>query len=124
MPSEIPQISFTHPKEENRENGQPELRLSALNLKELEGEPPVEFESVELEQPELESEKTRPVDRMDVLRSIEETALPEADVIDYVPINFDDLAADSYDSAEDDANDDRWTQVLNFNWKEVEIKED
>ena len=125
LPDIIPHIHFSKPKDaEKNEKEQPKLALSALNLREIEENTKIEFEPVELDPPELESEKVKAIDRADVLQSIEETALPDTDVIDYAPINFDDLAAETTEKKENDLSDDRWTQILNFNWKEVEIKED
>ena len=127
IPSIIPHIHFSHPKrEENNSKPNDGLVLSAINVRELEENPELNFEPVELKEPELESAKSRPVDRSEVLQSIEATELPKLDNVDYVPINFDDLSSSSEVPAKDnsDSSDDRWTQVLNFNWKEVEITEE
>ena len=125
LPEIIPHIHFTNPKNaEKDEKKQSGLTVSALNLRELEDSLPVEFDTVELNPPELEAEKARTIDRADILQSIEQEALPEADVIDYVPINFDEPTPETTEKSENSDSDDRWTQILNFNWKEVEIKED
>ena len=130
LPDVIPHIHFSNPREaKKKEEKTSELNLSALNLKEIEENTMIEFQPVEVSGPELESDKTEVIDRADILQSIEEASLPEADVIDYAPIVFDDPETDdakekkSEESKPEEA-DDRWTQILNFNWKEVEIKED
>ena len=124
MPSAIPQISFMHPleAEKSSENDVKEVNISAINLKELEDSLAVEFEPVELEEPEIESKTVKPLSREEILESIENTKLPEQDVIDYVPINFDDLAAEFSEKPEN-GDDKRWTQTLNIDWKEVNILE-
>ena len=125
LPEIIPHIHFTNPKNaEKDEKKQSGLTVSALNLRELEDSLPVEFDTVELNPPELEAEKARTIDRADILQSIEQEALPEADVIDYVPITFNEPTPETTEKSENSDSDDRWTQILNFNWKEVEIKED
>ena len=106
-----------------------ELNLAALNVREIEENTKIGFQPVEVSGPELESEKAEVIDRAGILQSIEEASLPEADVIDYVPIVFDDPETNGPEEQKAEESkaaeaDDRWTQILNFNWKEVEIKED
>ena len=125
LPSFIPHIHFSHPNKEERSSRPDDgLVLSAINVQELEEEPELKFEPVELKEPVLESAKAQTIDRSEVIQSIEATALPELETVDYVPINFDDISSDASEKDSSEGSDDRWTQILNFNWKEVEITEE
>lgn len=127
-PEEIPVISMdgmTKEKKTAKDAAEGRQKLGAVNLEEVENGVRVEFEKVELPQPELASASEKNINRDDVLQKIESAALPKLDVVDYTPIDFGDLASEGSDKplpadeAEKEAK--RFTQVLNFEWKDEEV---
>ena len=127
-PEEIPVISMddiVKEKKAEKDAAEAEQKLGAVNLEEVENGKRVEFEKVELPQPELASASAKNINRDDVLQQIDSAALPKLDVVDYTPIDFGDPAPEapekavSAEDAEKEAK--RFTQVLNFEWKDEEV---
>ena len=127
-PEEIPVISMdgiVKEKKADKDAAEAEQKLGAVNLEEVENGKRVEFEKVELPQPELASASAKNINRDDVLQQIDSAALPKLDVVDYTPIDFGDPAPEapektvSAEDAEKEAR--RFTQVLNFEWKDEEV---
>ena len=92
-----------------------------MNLEEIEKEPDLDLPDVELPEVVLASETAGKVSRDKVISDIENTRpFSDMDAPDYTPIDFDELAAEPLSREEDEKDKKRFTQILNFNWKDAE----
>ncbi len=122
LPEEIPVVKVGIPEPENKGSAaKDEIKVQAVNLEEIEKEPELDLPEVELPKVELASEKAGKVSRDKVISEIE-SAQPYSDMEtpDYTPIDFDELVSEPFKKEEDEKDKKRFTQVLNFNWKDAE----
>jgi hypothetical protein len=131
LPTDIPMVKVELEKPEEialreMKEAQPEVRIAAVNLEEIEKAPEIELPKVELPKLDLASEAVK-VDRDAVISEIENVAVPEAEVVDYTPLNLDELFADvpskEVDEKEQNKEKKRFTQVLSFDWEEPDFTE-
>ena len=131
LPTDIPTVKVELEKPEEialreMKEAQPEVRIAAVNLEEIEKAPEIELPKVELPKLDLASEAVK-VDRDAVISEIENVAVPEAEVVDYTPLNLDELFADvpskEVDEKEQSKEKKRFTQVLSFDWEEPDFTE-
>ncbi|MCR5010196.1 MAG: hypothetical protein K6A91_04585 [Clostridia bacterium] len=131
LPKDIPtvKVELEDPEEialREMKETLPEVRVAAVNLEEIEKAPEIELPKVELPKLDLASEKAK-VDREEVISQIENVAVPEAEVVDYTPLNLDELFADvpSKEISEEEQKKEktRFTQVLSFDWSEPDFTE-
>ena len=131
LPKEIPtvKVELEDPEEialREMKESQPEVRVAAVNLEEIESAPEIELPTVELPKLDLASEKAK-VDREEVISQIENASVPETEVVDYTPLNLDELFADvpSKELSEEEQQKEktRFTQVLSFDWSEPDFTE-
>ena len=130
-PEEIPVINvddILKEKKSRRDASEGEQKLGAVNLEEVENGSRVVFEKVELPQPELASATEKNVSREDVLQKIENEKLPQLEIVDYSPIDFDESEPEPSEKVQDAAQaaknvkDDKFfTQVLDLTWKDEEV---
>ena len=130
-PEEIPVINvddILKEKKSRRDASEGEQKLGAVNLEEVENGSRVVFEKVELPQPELASATEKNVSREDVLQKIESEKLPQLEIVDYSPIDFDESEPESSEKVQEAApaaknvKDDKFfTQVLDLTWKDEEV---
>ena len=130
-PEEIPVINvddILKEKKSRRDASEGEQKLGAVNLEEVENGSRVVFEKVELPQPELASATEKNVSREDVLQKIESEKLPQLEIVDYSPIDFDESEPEPSEKVQDAAQaeknvkDDKFfTQVLDLTWKDEEV---
>jgi len=131
LPKEIPtvKVELEDPEEialRELKEAQPEVKVAAVNLEEIEKAPEIELPKVELPKLDLASEKAK-VDRDEVISQIENVSVPEAEVVDYTPIDLDELFADvpskELSEKEQQKEKSRFTQVLSFDWSEPDFTE-
>ena len=131
LPKDIPtvKVELEAPEEialREMKETRPEVRVAAVNLEEIESAPEIELPKVELPKLDLASEKAK-VDREEVISQIENASVPEAEVVDYTPLNLDELFADvpSKEISEEEQQKEkkRFTQVLSFDWSEPDFTE-
>lgn len=131
IPKEIPtvKVELEDPEEialRELKEAQPEVKVAAVNLEEIEKAPEIELPKVELPKLDLASEKAK-VDRDEVISQIENVSVPEAEVVDYTPIDLDELFADvpskELSEKEQQKEKSRFTQVLSFDWSEPDFTE-
>ena len=131
LPKEIPTVKVELEKPEEIElrgmkGAKPDVRIAAVNLEEIEKEPEIDLPKVELKKVDLVSENVK-VDREAVIYQIDNVSMPEPDVVDYTPINLDELFADvpakEMSEKEQQKEKTRFTQVLNFDWAEPDFTE-
>ncbi|MBR3301761.1 MAG: hypothetical protein IKI73_03750 [Firmicutes bacterium] len=131
LPKEIPtvKVELEDPEEialREMKESQPEVRVAAVNLEEIESAPEIELPTVELPKLDLASEKAK-VDREEVISQIENASVPETEVVDYTPLNLDELFADvpskEFSEEEQQKEKKRFTQVLSFDWSEPDFTE-
>ena len=131
LPKDIPavKVEMESPEEiELRElkEAQPKVRVAAVNLEEIEKAPQIELPAVELPKLDLASENAK-VDRKEVISQIENVSVPEAEVVDYTPLDLDELFADvpskGLTEEEQKKEKKRFTQVLSFDWSEPDFTE-
>ena len=130
-PEEIPVINvddILKEKKSRRDASEGEQKLGAVNLEEVENGSRVVFEKVELPQPELASATEKNVSREDVLHKIESEKLPQLEIVDYSPIDFDESEPEPSEKVQEAAEaaknvkDDKFfTQVLDLTWKDEEV---
>ena len=130
-PEEIPVINvddILKEKKSRRDASEGEQKLGAVNLEEVENGSRVVFEKVELPQPELASATEKNVSREDVLHKIESEKLPQLEIVDYSPIDFDESVPEPSEKIQEAAEaaknvkDDKFfTQVLDLTWKDEEV---
>lgn len=132
LPKDIPTVKVALEKPEEKalremKEASADIKIAAVNLEEIEKAPEVELPAVELPKLDLESEKAGKVDREAVISQIEQAAIPEAEVVDYTPLNLDELFADipakEVDEKELAKEKTRFTQVLSFDWAEPDFTE-
>ena len=131
LPKDIPtvKVELEKPEEialrEMKDSGS-DLRIAAVNLEELEKEPEIDLPKVDLPKVDLVSENVK-VDREAVISQIENVSMPEPDVVDYTPINLDELFADvpekEVSEKEQQKEKKMFTQVLSFDWAEPDFTE-
>ena len=116
-PEEIPSIKLSDPPPAKVKKAQPEeeLKISAVNLDEIEGPKEVTFEKVELPQPKLASAEEK-VDRDEVLRKIESVSIAREESVDYTPIDLDDLSPEPAAKPAQGSDKELFTKVLDLNW--------
>ena len=121
---EIPSISYEKPAgpAASQEDDGALKKISALNLDEIEKDHAVEFESIELPEPELASAKAGKIDRDAFLKELEEIELPKAETVDYSVIDFGD--AQQIDYKTDNGTGGLFNKVLKFNWIEQKDSEE
>ena len=131
LPKAIPTVKVELEKPEEIElqkmkEASADIKIAAVNLEEIESAPEVELPKVELPKLDLASEKAK-VDREAVISQIENAAVPETEVVDYTPINLDELFADvpakEVSEKEQRKEKTRFTQVLSFDWAEPDFTE-
>ena len=131
LPKEIPEVKVELEKPEEiqlreMKEAQPEVRIAAVNLEEIEKAPEIDLPKVDLPKVDLASEAAK-VDREAVISGIENVAVPEAEVVDYTPLNLDELFADvpakELSEAEQKKEKKMFTQVLSFDWSEPDFTE-
>ena len=129
LPDEIPSIKveLEEPEQLKESKAEPELKIPAINLAEIEEAPKLDLPQVELPKPELASETEKRVDREHVLSQLESVETEEAEVIDYTPLDLDELFGDlppkEVSEKEQEKEKKRFTQVLNFDWVEPDFTE-
>ena len=131
LPKDIPTVKVELEKPEEIElremkEASADIKIAAVNLEEIEKAPEVELPAVELPKLDLASENAK-VDREEVISQIENVAVPEAEVVDYTPLDLDELFADipakEIDEKELQKEKTRFTQVLSFDWAEPDFTE-
>ncbi len=123
-PEAIPSIKMSDPPAAKVKKAQAaeEIKLTAMNLEEIETKNQVEFDKVQLDEPKLASADEK-VDRDEVLRKISEVNIPKAEAVDYTPLDLDELVAAEADKpAPKKEEKDLFTKILKLKWKDPEGK--
>ncbi len=120
-PTAIPSLrSAVGAEGEEEEETEPEVpaSLAAVKLEELENaEPDMGFESPDLPEVELMSEKESPVDRASIISDLEKPVKDEADFSDYVPLKLEDLVDEELPKPRlSDPDEERFTRRMSFTW--------
>ncbi len=125
-PTEIPSLRKEAPKEiaaqEEPEEPQPEPRISAVNLADLEGEKEVAFEKVELPEPEFLAEGGEAELRGEFLAELEKSDRSATPISSFTPLRLEDLIEErpkkSFSEEEKEALEARLTAEYSFKWPE------
>ena len=123
-PEAIPSIKMSDPPAAKVKKAQAaeEIKLTAMNLEEIETKNQVEFDKVQLDEPKLASADEK-VDRDEVLRKISEVNIPRAETVDYTPLDLDELVPVEADKpAPKKEEKDLFTKILKLKWKDPEGK--
>ena len=116
-PEEIPSIRLSDPPAAKAKKTQTaeDVKISAINLEDIEGPKEVQFEKVELPQPKLVSAEEK-VDRDEVLRKIESVKIAKEESVDYTPIDLDELAPEPQVKAAPVSDKDLFNNKLDLSW--------